>query len=366
MKRMFEEKIQTNKVSNFSQNRAGSRPPSVIVPEVFKVDQSFTIPTRSKVHDFTPAPALRKATSVPTLSQPTEEIFRPVCSSRRSSSDSSDCDSTSTLEIEQYDNYDSKFESEEMNDNYDQKFESKDDEFIHVRKTDDDFVKLRKRSEVGSLKNKFELLIQDNNARKSSFNNWKSSNPTLQVNPISKTFTQSTPNLSSETRESYRQTQEKETRRYSNANSSSGEDVENEFQKVYNYVEETEENLVHDKTVLPPPQFRDPQPEQIVSMTQENPAKITIPQHFVQHSVNRNDKHSSKSSGSPALSRKSFSVLELRSMFSGEQEHDGNKSKVNRSLTKMMTRIFFQRSKVARDDSFSHIPADLRQFFKKR
>ena len=138
------------------------------------------------------------------------------------------------------------------------------------------------------------------------------------------------------------------------------------FQKVYNYVEETEENLVHDKTVLPPPQFRDPQPEQIVSMTQENPAKITIPQHFVQHSVNRNDKHSSKSSGSPALSRKSFSVLELRSMFSGEQEHDGNKSKVNRSLTKMMTRIFFQRSKVARDDSFSHIPADLRQFFKKR
>ena len=50
--------------------------------------------------------------------------------------------------------------------------DAKEDAFIHVRKTDDDFVKLRKRSEVGSLKNKFELLIQDNNARKSSFINW--------------------------------------------------------------------------------------------------------------------------------------------------------------------------------------------------
>ena len=354
MKRMFEEKIQTNKVSHLSQNRASSRPNSIIVPEVFKVDKSSIIPTRSKVRVFTPAPGLRKATSVPTLSQPTEEISSPISSSRRSSSDSSGSDSTSTLEIEKYDNYDSKFESEETNDNFDNKFESndaKDDEFIHVRKTDDDFVKLRKRSEVGSLKNKFELLIQDNNARKSSFINWKSSNQNLQSKPISKTFTQSTPNLSSETGDNdpYRQTQEEGTRRYSNLNSSSEDDVENEFQKVYSHIEETEENLVLDKTVLPPPQFRDPQPEHIASKTQNNSAKITIPQHFMQqqHSENANNKHSSRSSGSPALTRKSYSVLELRSMFSGEQEHDANKAKVNNSSlkTKVMTESYFRDQK---------------------
>ena len=66
-----------------------------------------------------------------------------------------------------------------------------------------------------------------------------------------------------------------------------------------------------------------------------------------QHSENANNKHSSRSSGSPALTRKSYSVLELRSMFSGEQEHDANKAKVNNpSLkTKVMTESNFRDQK---------------------
>lgn len=358
MKRMFEEKIHINKVSQTSIDKAKSRPNSVMVPEIFRVDKASIIKTNTNAFPPLPATAIRKFTSVPTLSQPTEEISSTLSSSRRSSTDSTDSDITPKLQMEDLDNYSNKFESEEENDA---------EEFIHVRKTDDDFVKLRKRSEVGSLKNKFELLIEDNNARKSSFMNWKSSNQNLQSRPISKTFTRSTPNLSSETRDYdlHRQNQEAESRRHSDAKT--GDYVEEEeFQKVYNHVEEeTHENLVQDKTLPPPPQFRDPQPEPSAGNTNKNRAKITIPQHFVQDSANRRIQHSAKSSGSPALSRKSYSVLELRSMFTGE--HDKKKPEVKDfSQTKNIELNSFQRTKVARDDSFSHIPEDLRQFFKKR
>ena len=351
MKRMFEEKIHTNKVSHTSINKAKSRPNSVMVPEIFRVEQSFSIKTNTNVSAPLSAPAIRKFTSVPTLSQPNEEISSTLSSSRRSSTDSYDSDITPKLQMEDLDNYSNKFESEEENDA---------EEFIHVRKTDDDFVKLRKRSEVGSLKNKFELLIEDNNARKSSFINWKSNNQNLQSKPISKTFTRSTPNLSSETRDYdlHRQNQGAESRRHSDAKS---EDYveEDEFQK------DTQENFVQDRTLSPPPQFRDPRPEPSAGNANKIPAKITIPQHFVQDSVNRRIQHSAKSSGSPALSRKSYSVLELRSMFTGE--YDKKKPEVKDfSLTKIIKFVSFQRTKVARDDSFSHIPEDLRQFFKKR
>ena len=317
MKIMFEEKLHTNKVSLFLMNRAKSHPNSVIVPEVFKLDQSSTIQTNTNVCAPFPAPAIRKFTSVPTLNQPTEETSSPLRSSSRSSTDS---DSTPKLEMENLYNYSNKFESEEENNA---------DEFIHVRKTDDDFVKLRNRSEVGSLKNKFELLIEDNSARKSSFINWKSSNQNLKSRPIPKTLTQSTPNLTSETMD-YNlsiQNQEAETRRHSDAKS---EDYvgEEEFKKVYNIEEETQDNFVHDTTLNPPPQFRDPQPELSTGKTNKNPAKITIPQHFVQDSVNRKIRCLS---GSPAHARKSVSVLELRSMFT--RENDKNKPEVKESLS---------------------------------
>ena len=324
MKMMFEEKIHTNKVSHSLINRAKTRPNSVVVPEVFKLDQSSTIQTNTNVCAPFPAPAIRKFSSVPTLNQPTKVTSSPRRGSSDSSTDSSDSDITPKREMENLDNFSDKFESEE---------ETNADEFIHVRKTDDDFVKLRKRSEVGSLKNKFELLIEDNKARKSSFINWKSSNPNLQSRPISKTLTRSTPNLSSETRDYdlSRQNQEAETRRHSDVKSEDYVDEE-EFQKSYHMVEETQDTFVHDTTLDPPPQFRDPQPEPSAGgKTNKNPAKITIPQHFVQDSVNRKIQHSSKLSRSPALARKSVSVLELRSMFTGE--NNKNKPEVKYLLS---------------------------------
>ena len=48
---------------------------------------------------------------------------------------------------------------------------------------------------------------------------------------------------------------------------------------------------------------------------------------------------------SPALSRRSFSVMDLREKFSSG--------------------VSFQKPRVQREDSFSHIPEDLRQFFRK-
>ena len=391
MKRMFEEKMLKSKVSQTTTmgTKYKSRPNSITVPDVFKVDNF------SHLH----VPTLQKSSSFPALSQPVQIIQIQDMSSVSSES----CDSTETLEIEHQQEYDNTSETEREHqqeydkystserdyqqeydnystserdyqqeyDNYSTserdyqqeydntsekehqqeydniperehqpEFNNKSErEFIHVRKTDDDFIQLRKRSDVEALKNKFESMIRDNSARKSSFINWKSNNMNLVVpRPLSKTFARSSPNLNlfSERKiwpesEIERHIPETKKRHHSKVRSISENDVEEKFEEIFNHVEEeTKEN----SALPPPPQFRDLSPEPRDCERNTSPTRITIPQQIQSRQNNRSRefKHSPKSTASPALSRKKFSVLELSAMFSSE--HGSDKTKVKGLLLK--------------------------------
>merc|ERR1712155_112574 len=116
-------------------------------------------------------------------------------------------------------------------------------------------------------------------------------------------------------------------------------------------------------SLQPPPQFRDSPPltrhEDLTPAPPPRhslaPARQTVhllassPPVKVESRASDEGPHNQvqnqRPTSSPALSRRSFSVMDLREKFS---------SGVN-----------FQKPRVQREDSFSHIPEDLRQFFRK-